>query len=477
MASVAKRTETDNQGNPFAEAPANRKLVTLIGVYVAALTTRLISTGMFTVLPMAVSDIGGETIYPLASTVGGLLGIIAMPLYGYLGARNPWLKRPLLQCSLLVGIVVLLVEATAPSMIVIIVASFFYGVVSASIFVIAYSMIRDMYDVKQAGIYLGFVGTLTSVGMLAGPALTGLVCDNLGWRFVYHIGWPLLLVSVVLIGFGVSVSREKTRAMANQSGNFDLLGATTLSLFLLGLILSLSLGSSLVPFGSLGNFLLLALAAGALVALILIIRRKGDRAIIPQTVLKDRNTVILAICNLLTTASGMALAFFMPSFVIRVMGGSALEGSLVTSIYAVMGIFVSPVLGRMIAKARNARGVFTGGMIVRVVLSFGLAFILTPQIPLGVIYVAVFLAGYYSAQHTVTFSTAPQIQIREDIRFLSNSVIQSGQNLGGSVGMAVFTMIMATYGLSEGITVAFIVAGALAAISLLLGQFLQKPDK
>jgi MFS family permease len=469
-------TEKQETSNPFQAASTRKKRLTLAGIYIAALTTRFISTGSFTILPMAALDIGGFDIYPLASTVSGLLSICAMPLYGYFGSRNPALKRPLLLFSLLVGAGVFFAEACAPTMIVIIFANFFYGVVSASIFVVAFSLIRDMYSAKQAGIYLGFIGTATSVGMLVGPALVGLVIDGFGWRFAYHICWPLLLLSVLLIASGVRVDRDAARASARVSGTFDLPGTIALVLFLLGLTLSLSLGSSYIPFGSMGNDALIILAVVSLLALILIIRKKRATAVIPLTVLGDRNTIVLVLCNALSTFSTMALTFFIPSYIINVLQGSALQAGLATATYAIFGVFISPFLGRIIARAGTARPIFTVGTVVRVAVSFVLALILSPQTPIWVLYLVVFIAGFYSAQQNVTFSTAPQIQIKPDIRFLSNSVVQTAQNLGSTLGMAVYTMIMATWGIAAGLPRALILAGAVAVVALIVGQFLKKVE-
>jgi MFS family permease len=466
--------QMQTEESPFAQASRTKKRLTLAGIYVAALITRFISASMFTVLPMAAQDIGGMDIYPLASTLGGLLSIIAMPLYGYLGSRDPSKKRPLLMGSLTMGAAALLVQAIAPNMPVIIVAGFFYGVVSASIFVVAFSLIRDMYDTKQAGIYLGFIGTVTSIGMLVGPLLAGLIIDNFGWRFIYHIGWPLLLIAVLIIASGVRITRGDAAGLRKGYSSFDLPGAVTVSLFLLGLILSLSLGSSYLPFGGLANNGLLVLSAASLAALVLIIHRKQDAAIIPTIVLKDRNTMVLALCNLLCTFSTMALTYFMPSYIINVLHGTALQASLSTVVYAVLGIFVCPYLGRIIARAGTARGIFTVGTIVRVIIAFGIAFVLSPKTSIWLIYALMLVAGFYSAQQNVTFSTAPQIQVRSDIRFASNSVIQTAQNLGSSIGMAIYTFLMAVFGIADGLPIALILAGSVAVVALIVGQFMQK---
>ncbi|MDR0852053.1 MAG: MFS transporter, partial [Clostridiales Family XIII bacterium] len=407
------------QINPYQKAPAKKKLLTLIGIYVAALITRFISTSTFTLLPMMALDIGGMEIYPLASSISGILGICAMPVYGYLGSRNPLFKRTLLIGSLSVGVIVLAIISFARNMIMVISVNFFYGVVSASIFVVAFSIIRDMYDAKQAGIYLGVISTVTSIGMLAGPTLTGIVIDTLGWRVAYLFFSALLLISVILIAGGVKIKKADLPVQEKKPVSFDMPGAISITLFLAGLILCLSFGKSYIPFGSVGNNLLIVLGAVSLVSLILIVARKRDKAFIPSTVFSDRNTVVLALCNLFINFSTMALTMFLPSYIINVLGGSAFQSGLSTAIYAIFGVFICPFLGRQIAKSGSARTVYTIGGIVRILITIAFILLLTPETSIWMIYVLMLIGGFYSAVQNVCNSTAPQIQLKETLRFQS----------------------------------------------------------
>jgi MFS family permease len=449
-------------------------MLILIGIYIAALATRFVSTGSFTVLPMAALDIGGMEIYPLASNVSGLVSICAMPVYGYLGKRYPALKPALLAGALTVGAIVLFCVAMAPNMFVIIAVNLFYGVVSGAIFVVAFSLIRDMYDVKQAGIYLGLIGTVTSIGMLVGPALTGLIIDALNWRFAFHVGWPLLLVAVAFILVGVRKNKGGSAAAeaSQQKAGFDAAGAIALTLFLAGVVLSLSLGRSYVPFGTLANNAMIVLAAVALIALVWIVRKKGNAAFIPSTVFRDRNTSVLACMNLLSNLSTIALSFFMPSYIINVLGGSAFQAGCATATYALLGIFICPALGRLIARHGTARWVFTAGTVVRIGVTLALIAFLRPELSIWAVYGFMLVAGFYSAQQNVTFSTAPQIQIPAELRVQGNSVVQTAQNLGSSIGIAVYTAIMAGFGIASGMLVALTVAVAAAVVLLVVGQFL-----
>jgi hypothetical protein len=84
--------------------------------------------------------------------------------------------------------------------------------------------------------------------------------------------------------------------------------------------------------------------------------------------------------------------------------------------------------------------------------------------------------GFYQVQHTVVFSGAPQIQIAQEIRVQANAVVQMGQNLGATVGMVIFTIIITNpnLGLANGMPAAFAFVVAVSALALIIGLFLKK---
>lgn len=461
--------------NAFQTAPSGKKTLTVAGIYIGLLASLIHSSSLATVLPVAAQEIGGMDIYPLASMIGGILGVIAMPLYAFLGAKNPAVKRILVVISLCAGIVVLLTRALTSSMMFIVIMSIPYSLVSTGLFVIGYSMIRDMYDQKQAGIYLGFVGTMMSIGMLVGPVITGFLIDTLGWRAVCHVIWVGMAVAALLIFTGVKVTKEQVKDMARDI-NFDLPGTLFLAVFLACFILPLSFGRNYIPFGTPLNYLLLVLAVISVVALAMVIRKKGADAIVPAPALKDKTTVILFGCNFLLIGSSMAVYFFIPSYIIYVLEQSALFATVASAMMGVLGVFMGPILGRSIAKSGNARSVLTSGTIVRIAVTLAFIFLLKPGTSIYLVWVLMFIAGFYNVQQTVTFSAAPQIQIRPDIRIQSNAVIQMAQTLGSVVGMVVYNFIISdpNLGIVNGLPIAFWVAIGTAAVALILGLFLKK---
>ena len=145
--------------NPFQTASSGKKMMTVIGVYIAMITSIFISSSSSILLPVAAKEIGGLDYYPLATTLASCLSIAGMPLYGFIAAKSPSSKRVLGAVSFLLAGVIIFSRGLAGSMWTIVIPSVFLGLYSPAIYVLGYSTIRDMYDPKQAGVFLGLAGT------------------------------------------------------------------------------------------------------------------------------------------------------------------------------------------------------------------------------------------------------------------------------------------------------------------------------
>jgi MFS family permease len=439
--------------NPFQEAPNSKKMLTIAGLYIAVVSQIFISTSYSGMLPLAALDFADGTMWPLAIAVSGILGFAIMPLFGYFGAKHPHIKRILAAVSLFIGAVVLLSRGIAPNMTLIVVTSLFWGFVSASIYVLGFTMVRDMFDQQKSGTYLGVFGSMISLGMLIGPFLSGIVMDNFGWRPLNFLICATMAVGAVLVLLGPKATKEQTSGMATAMGKFDFAGAAAMTVFLACLIIALSM-TSFFPLGGLISNVLFALAAICLIIFVLDIKRKKATAFVPSTVFSDRNSLVFSICNFLANFSVMSIIAFLPAYIRAGMSadpivstiGVSLASLLPTTLMAILGLILGAIFGRMIAKAGNARLVLTIGTVVRLIVYIGLLMIVGGVFGtasyLGIC-VLLFVLGVAVIQNSVTYSAGPQIQIRPELRMQSNSIIQLGQNLGAGVAVPVYTLIIA----------------------------------
>ena len=372
------------------------------------------------------------------------------------------------------GVLAVTLRLIAPTMVVVIAGMFFWGFVSPGIFVVGFALIRDMYDRQKAGTYLGFCSTLMMLAVVVGPIGGGALMTALGWRALNWLLLPLLVIAMILPFFGVRVTKEEVAHLAHGGNKFDFAGTIAVVIGLGGLILYLSVGTSLLPFGSLGSNILLAVTVIAIVALVLIIRKKQSAAIIPATAMKNRNVLAFTLANFFANFSNMAIFFFLPSYILRVMNGTGTTAGLVMACFSVAGVFLSPIIGKAIGKAGSAKVPLMTSAIGRIVMNLLLIFVLAkfPSIPVLVVTMLVF--SVFNSLHAVSFSAGPQVQLPGELRVQGNSVIQCGQNFGSGVGTAIYTVIIGMLGIVDGMPVALAVAAAFGALTLVAALFLKK---
>ncbi len=457
----------------FTEASDSKKKLTLAALFCGLFGSILISATQSTMLPVAALEIGGEGIYSLVATLSGIVSVIAMPLYGYFAAKDPAVKPKLFSVSMLLASIVIFIRSIAANMWMIILPGMFYGLCSAAIYVIGYSYIRDIYDSKKAAYYLGFTATMQSIGQIAGPLIGGTIMDHLSWRYLNHLIWPFLLLSGILSVCGVNVKKEDVKELCKDVA-FDFWGAISLALFLGCLSLALSIGTSFAPFGSMVSNLLFVISGVSFVSLIVSIAKLKEKAFLPLGVLKERNTLCLALANLFTNFHTMAAFFFLPMFAIYVLQASATASGLITSMFAVAGLFMGPIWGKMIGKSGSAKQVYLIGTGIRIAITVIFIFILNESCSIYVIYGIMLIAGLYNSQTGVTFAAAPQLMIREENRVMGNSVIQICQSVGSTIAVAFYTLIIAIFGVADGIRTAFMISLVFAVLAFVMGLFMTK---
>ncbi|MDY4969252.1 MAG: MFS transporter [Lachnospiraceae bacterium] len=454
--------------NAFTNAPESKKRLTLAALFCGLFGSILISSTQSTMLPVAALEIGGETIYSLVATLSGIVSVIVMPLFGYFAAKNPAVKPRLFSVSMFLSAIVIFIRSIASNMWMIILPGMLYGFASAAIYVIGYSYIRDIYDSKKAAYYLGFVATMQSIGQIAGPVIGGFIMDHLGWRYLNHLIWPFLFLAGILAVLGVNVSKEDVKDLC-KNVTFDFWGAISLGLFLGCFSLALSIGTSFAPFGGLASNLMLLTSLIALISLIVSISVLKEKAFLPLGVLKERNTLCLAVANLFTNLHTMAAFFFLPMFAIYVLQTSATASGLITSAFAVAGLFMGPVWGKMIGKSGTAKNVYLIGTGIRIAITVIFIFILNENCSIYLIYGLMLVAGLYNSQTGVTFAAAPQLMIKEENRIMGNSVIQICQSVGSTVAVALYTLIIGIFGVADGIRTAFMISLVFAVIAFIAG--------
>jgi EmrB/QacA subfamily drug resistance transporter len=128
-----------------------------------------------------------------------------------------------------------------------------------AVFPLSFGIIRDEFPREKVGVAIGLISATFGVGGGFGIVLSGLIVDNLSWRWLFLAGAIPIALSIVLVHRFVPESPVKT------ASRLDVPGATLLSGGLICLLLALTEGASW-GWASGGVFGLAAAAAGLLFA-------------------------------------------------------------------------------------------------------------------------------------------------------------------------------------------------------------------
>jgi EmrB/QacA subfamily drug resistance transporter len=108
----------------------------------------------------------------------------------------------------------------------------------AAVFPLAFAIIKDEFPPEKVGTAIGTVSAVFGIGGGLGLALSGVLIDNLGWRWLFVVGAAGVAAAVVLVVLFVPESPIKTPS------RLDVPGALLLSVGLLALLVALTEGES-----------------------------------------------------------------------------------------------------------------------------------------------------------------------------------------------------------------------------------------
>lgn len=464
--------------NPFLLQPKGRRLLTLVGIYIAFMVAVADGTSFGTILPFAIEELGGAELYALTTSIAGILGVVAMPLLAWVAVRYPHTRPYILGFGITLMAATLVLRAVAPSMGIVIIAKILESVGgTATAYVIGIPLVRDMFEPKKVGVLLGLVSTTTAIGTAFGPVLVGAIVDSMGWRAQGFVFALIAALAAVLVFLGARPKKEETRLIVQDAGRLDFVGSLLLTLFIAALVFSVSLGTGAVPFGTPLNTAFIVTAVVAFLLFIANERRLKDHAIIPTSTLRDRNTVMFAIQTFLASGSSIVVVIFVSYYILGVMGGTATQAGLASMAYSIPAFFLGPIVGRWIAKSGSVKGVIYLSSVFKISSMLILAYQMFEHgstLSIWTVYGCMLVGGIFQGLNQPTVQSGPTLLLPADIRVRGNATIQMGISLGPMIGAAIFGSVVVGEGVERGVPVALVAAAIASVLVVVPVAFMRK---
>ena len=291
----------------MAEPHAQRQHynVTLAILTIAGAAYALQQTMVIPALPTFQRELHASTTWVTwVLTVLLLVASVSTPILGKLG--DQYGKERLLLISILVFFLGCVGAAAAWSIWSLI---FFRAVqgLGAAIFPLSFGIIRDEFPPDKVPVGIGLISAVFGIGGGFGIVLSGLIVDNMSWRWLFIFGAIPIGVSAILVHRFVPESPIRT------PGRVDIVGAILLSIGLILLLIALTEGEG---WGwESGRVLGLFGGAALFLALWVLAELRVPEPMVDMHVFVERQVLFTNICALITGFAMFGTFVLIPLFV------------------------------------------------------------------------------------------------------------------------------------------------------------------
>jgi len=306
------------------------------------------------------------------------------------------------------------------------------------------------------------VAALAGVQGLAvalGPTVGGIVAQYWGWRWVFFINVPLVILDLIVFGFVLPLRHEKTVTV-----KIDWLGA------LLSMVLLFSLSLGLIKGNAWGwqSTIIMSLFTLTTVSFITFLawERHTAHPMVDLQLFRSRNfngaSLALILCNFFLGG----LAVLLPTFLTRVHGTSELTAALLMTPYSIT-VMVTVILTSLVIRHVNDKPIVASGFLL-----MGISYVLLGRIPLGSNYRQLIIADILLGLGYGLVAATANILAVADFHGARLTSSQSVANVLRQVGMvlaiAVFTTLLTsnvTHAKRETLAVAYTQVSRLANVT------------
>jgi DHA2 family multidrug resistance protein len=325
-------------------------------------------------------------------------------------------------------------SGAAPDLGTLIVARIFQGLGGGPIIPLSQAILWEIFPFHQRGLAMAIWGVGFILGPILGPTVGGYLADEWSWRWIFYINLP-----IGIVGFLMASAFLFDPPYLRRAARIDWWGLGLMIAGFACLQLVLDRGEREDWFDSSA---IVALAVIAVVALVSFLIRElvTIDPILDLTVFADRNFAMGA-----TLSAIVGFGMFSGMLLVAVFTQKLLGYDAWTS-----GLVLAP------GGLGNVFSLFTSGLVTRIdqraMLAFGcllnaVSLYMMTSLTLGMDYWALamprFLQGFAVGFIFVPMSTLTLATVRRDKLINATAAYSMMRNIGGSVGIAVATSLLA----------------------------------
>ncbi|HKF78139.1 MAG TPA: MDR family MFS transporter [Candidatus Dormibacteraeota bacterium] len=422
MTSPGSAAETD------AVAWTSRRVRVTLGLMLAMFVAAVDSSVVSTAIPTIAGQLGHFALYPWLIAGYLLTSTTTVPLWGRLADVHG--RRRVLLAGMAWFLAASLLCASAPDMVWLVVFRTLQGIGAGCVLPVALTTVGDLFTLRQRARLQGLFSSVWAVAALAGPTLGAVFVSTVGWRWIFWINLPVVLLAAALLW------THRDAPPASARGRLDYAGALTLTAGIGLLLFGLDGGGGRTP-----SVPMVGLGALALVAFAVLQRRTAEPTI-PFALL--RHPVIGPATGAAFLAGTVMFAMngFLPLYVQGVLGGTSFQAGAALAVSSLGWTGTALFSGRVMLRFGYERLVMTGA----ISMVTGCAMLLAHPPLDAVVWTccAGFVIGMGMGQLQTPLLIVIQSVVDWSSRGVSTALNQLSRTIGGAVGVSLLGLLLAS---------------------------------
>ncbi|MEV6412132.1 MFS transporter [Kribbella sp. NPDC051718] len=298
---------------------------------------------------------------------------------------------------------------------------------------VAMSIITNTFtDPRERAQAIGVWGGVVGLSMSVGPVVGGALVDSAGWRFIFFVNVPVVVIALVLTAFFVPESRA---AVARR---LDPVGQSLVILFLVGLTYGIIEGRS-AGWGSPLIISCFAVVVLSLLALVFYEQRREQPLLDPRFF----RSAPFSGATLIAVAGFSALSGFLflnSLYLQEVRGFTALHAGLLTLPMAAMTVVFAPVSGWLVGNRGPRLPLVVAGTMLALSGLMLAQLTATTAVPLLLLGYLIFGLGFGMLNSPITnaaVSGMPRSQAG-----VAAAIASTSRQVGASLGVAIVGTVL-----------------------------------
>jgi DHA2 family multidrug resistance protein len=351
-----------------------------------------------------------------------------------------WLAGALGRKRLFLGCTVMFTAASvlcglAPNITWLLVARLLQGIGGGPLMPLSQAIMWEIFPLRQRGMAMAAWGVGIMMAPIFGPTLGGWISDNWSWRWIFYINVP-----IGVLGLFAASAVLFDPPYLKRPGRVDVLGLVLMAVGFLSLQLFLDQGERNEWFESYAIIGLAFLASSTLIGFLLR-SLTVDEPILDLTVYGDRNFAASSLIMLVVMMGFFSSMVLLALFTQRVLGYDAWTSGLVLAPGGVGNLLSLVIAGRLITRI-DQRWLLALGCILNAYAVYVMS-----EVTLGMDYWSLawprFIQGAGVGFIFVPLNTVALATIAREKMGNATAALNVVRNLGGAIGVAVMTTLLA----------------------------------